>query len=410
MKFYYEITKGQKYRVYDAETGQYTTVGKLNSKDKLYYIFGEFEASDAGLIQYRKQFEKWTDELKNNDIFKIDYIKEFKSHDIATLCMFKKLCHGKYEQFEDIDFTESCWMQRCDNSFLRYCEAGTYDSYGYDFKLFYPSILNSKALLIPTKRGKEYTLKKDEIDYHKLSIGYYHVNVRSEDKNFKKVFIFSKDNVYTHTSLLFAYDCMKNQNMKLTMDLVEDGEPNAYIYGKHSKDGIVNGYSIFRKWYEVLSTLRNAFPKNQLIKHLMSSVWGRISQYNKIYKTFDELELEEVSCSMHWDEEYDYVIQDILINAKGETNYKLVNINKPYKLNIARSKCFLLSRGRYITGKIALLHIDDLIRIHTDNITFKKQHDDICTKYKTFPKLVSEDKTTGLIKWKNLTTYEKVEE
>lgn len=41
-------------------------------------------------------------------------------------------------------------------------------------------------------------------------------------------------------------------------------------------------------------------------------------------------------------------------------------------------------------------YIDSVIRIHTDNVTFNKEHDDVLYESKTF-KLTKEAKTTGLI-------------
>ena len=55
-------------------------------------------------------------------------------------------------------------------------------------------------------------------------------------------------------------------------------------------------------------------------------------------------------------------------------------------------------------GKVANKYIDDVVRIHTDNVTFKKKHDDVVFESKTF-KLLKEDKTTGLINFKRVDCY-----
>jgi hypothetical protein len=55
-------------------------------------------------------------------------------------------------------------------------------------------------------------------------------------------------------------------------------------------------------------------------------------------------------------------------------------------------------------GKVAIKYIDDVVRIHTDNVTFNRQHDDVVFQSKTF-KLTKEEKTTGLIEFRRVDCY-----
>jgi hypothetical protein len=87
------------------------------------------------------------------------------------------------------------------------------------------------------------------------------------------------------------------------------------------------------------------------------------------------------------------------------TYYELVNMKQPYRNNFARLKPFLLSAGRVITGNVCMLYPEDLVRVHTDGIVFDKQRDEIMTHFKTYPDLLPEGKTTGLIKWYNVNCY-----
>ena len=136
------------------------------TKTRNYEIFKGYNMDEEGLKQYANDFMNWCDELKNNDIFIIDYIKDYTGHNMAVKGMFKKLCHGKYEHLEDIDPIEYQWIEKCNNSGLFYCKTGIFDSHGYDFKNFYSSILASEGLEIPSQKGKEYVIT--EIDYKKL--------------------------------------------------------------------------------------------------------------------------------------------------------------------------------------------------------------------------------------------------
>ena len=84
----------------------------------------------------------------------------------------------------------------------------------------------------------------------------------------------------------------------------------------------------------------------------------------------------------------------------------LIDCKKPFvNMKLARIKCFLLARSRYNTANIALLHIDNCIRIHTDCICTNIPCPDVMTAYKSYPTLRPEAKTTvgenELIVWEN---------
>ena len=58
-----------------------------------------------------------------------------------------------------------------------------------------------------------------------------------------------------------------------------------------------------------------------------------------------------------------------------------------------------MALARNKIAEIALLDIDNVIRIHTDNVTFK-----VNPNIK-IPNLLREDKTSGLINWNSVSTY-----
>jgi len=185
--------------------------------------------------------------------------------------------------------------------------------------------------------------------------------------------------------------------MNVSIELIKEPN-NCYIYGKNDKDdGVVTGYSIFKKWFEILSKLTNEFPDNKIVKLLMSALWGHICRYDSLIRSDEENLKNPV--------DKEYFIHDILFKRDGTQLNKLINKTKAYRFGIGRLKPFLLSRGRAITGKIALEHIDDVIRIHTDNVTFDKQHDDVINRYKTFGTLCKEEKTSGKIHWYSVNCY-----
>ena len=83
--------------------------------------------------------------------------------------------------------------------------------------------------------------------------------------------------------------------------------------------------------------------------------------------------------------------------------YELINPKNPYKINI-RLKPFLSSQCRNITAGVVLKNIDEVIRVQNDNVTFKTEQKNLNIEY-----LLPEEKTTGLIYFKNANTYNKIE-
>ena len=346
----------------------------------------------------------WSCDLKDNKVFNFDYVK-CGSHLNAVIKMYNLLCYKKVNNydFDSIDDVEYEWIEMCNNSALRYCKPQKCESYGYDFRAFYPSILNSADIQLPTKKGKEYNIK--ELDFKKLMIGYYHVEITSNDERFNKIFNYSKYDVYTNISLLLANKCIL-QGWKVSIKLYEsDDMPNCYLYGKTAKDNIYKSSNIFNTWHKVLMNLKSEFPTNKLIKHLLSSLWGTLCQHNKLFKTDEQIKKENMRVSHNYNIEYDYYIRNQTVDRYDNILNELVNTKHPYKYDIARIKPFLLDRSRYITAKIAMLYIDDVVRIHTDNVTFNKEHDDVMVKYSSFPTLIKEAKTSGLIEWYNINCY-----
>jgi hypothetical protein len=382
-------------RLYNLTTNKYsrTTLQKVY-KLKAFAMGKGYEATDKELKRYATDFKEWIEDLKDNDIFKFNYLKD-GSHKGATINMFKRLCHGEYQRFEPIDAIEYKWIESCSKSPLYYCKAGTYNCHGYDFKLQYPSIISYGSFEIPFKAGKETKIT----ELTKLKLGYYKVHIISNDERFRKIFMFSKHNVYTNTSILFAMKCQK-EGYNIDIKLSED-EINCYVY---ERDGIIRGEQVFRTWFKVLSKLKERFPKNGLIKTMASSLWGQLSRHNIIFRTEDQIIEEGIDAVLEYDPEHEYYVYEISKNRKREDVYHLVKCEQPYYLNIGRFKQFLLSYARTLTAKVAMKYIDDVVRICVDNVTFNEEHDDVIFSNGTF-NLLKENKTTGLIDFKSAMVY-----
>lgn len=348
-----------------------------------YECFKGYDATDDGLIKFKTDLIKWNDEIKNNDTLTIDWFKYYCNYSAVEMT-FKRLCKGKYEHFEDIDRIESKWIESTHNGGLTYCNIGTYQSYGYDFSSFYPSNMGEYHFVMPFKKGKEVQLTELP-DTFKL--GFYRVKITSDHIHATKLFAFSKKNVYNNISLNHALE-LSEYNFKL--ELIIDDEPNAYIYDKG-----LRASTVFGVWLNKLMILKKKYPKNKLIKHLLSSLWGSLSHSNNLIKSYEEIQQENLKCCITDDADYK-IIDYIWTNEKEY--YKLQCMSKPYRSNF-RLKSFLTAFGRVKIAEVAQEDLNAVIRIHTDGIAFNK-------KMKlSYNGLIPEDKTTGKINFKNVNSY-----
>ncbi len=373
------------FRVYSNATGKITTMRESPTKHDFFVQKG-YDATDEGLMDYVKNFKECIDELYNNKIYPIHYTK-YHSHYTAVLFTFSNISTKKYADHESIGKLESKWMEACYNGSLQYCEPQTCESYASDFSEMYPGILTNPNFIIPTKAGKECTLKKIPSN---LKTGYYRVKITCNNKEFKKLFSFSKHYVYTNVSLNYAQIYQKGFNVNI--ELIKDNEPNAYIY-----DSTVQGSKVFSYWFYKMLKLKKMFPKNGLVKHLFSALWGHLIAFNK--RNISWQEIEEKGLKVGMGTGCDYIIKDHHI-YDDQDYYEVIEPEKPYKYNI-RIKPFLSACVRNKTAEVARLYLKHVVRIHTDCIVFDKKYNlDI-------PHLVHEEKTSGLIKWNSVNNYDK---
>ena len=381
------------FRIWNSESNLITSNINIPFDTKRYHVFKGYDANDEGLIKFVNDFKNWYNEIRYNDILKIEYTKYY-SHACVVENTFKRLTPKHlYESHEQIKFEENEWFNACHCGGLTFCDAGTYDCYGYDFKSQYPNILNSDDFKIPTKAGIPTFIKKlPKSKSLIMGSGIYRVDIQCSDNNFKKIFAFSKSNTYVDIYLKFALKHQKQFDVKI--ELIIDDEPNAYLY---DVDSIINTRPIFDNWFNKLNELKSKFPKNKLVKHLSSSLWGSLTMKKKLNKTPQQIIDEKLEIDFF---DAEYIIKAHHIYEHKEY-YELQNKDNPYHYQM-RIKPYLTAYSRIITAKVALLDLENVVRIQTDNVCFKKEQ--------TFniENLVSEDKTTGLIEFKNCNVYKKL--
>ncbi len=377
------------FQVYNSHTNSITTESILPRDIKSRFtmlIHNDNEATDEDLLEYAANFKQWTKELHDSPL-KIDYSNYYSDYTAVT-CTFNRFSKRNYAHHAPISTTEYYWFERCANFGLQYIkEKDTVtETWSYDFKNQYGLILDSDTK-IPTKEGEEVTLKA--LPKH-LDPGFYHVSITSTNEHFRKMFAFSKHNVYLKESLEFAQTHSDKYDVKI--ELIQNGNSNAYVY---DSDDTVPLKSITHTWFSNLTNLRKTLKDNRLLKHLISSCWGHLNANNTIYKTWEEIEDEELSIGNS--SKYDYQILHYFDYSDREC-YELLNTKSPYKHNI-RLKPWITACARNLTASIVLHDIKRVVRVQTDSVRFTREQefDD--------PNLVPEEKTTGTIHWKNVNSY-----
>jgi hypothetical protein len=347
------------------------------------------EASESGLKEYIEKFLIWKAQLLK---YKIVYTY-FYNDNMATLMFLRsKLPDGVYQFLQDnpIDQIEHNYMENCKRGGLQKCIKGHYNSHSVDFVSHYPRCLSSDDFKFPLKEGYEWHLKKIPKSGN-LLMGYYRIILECDDPNFDMVFTRNDSNWYDYYSILFLKELKKDYGMdiKIRMDVSDD--PNEYVNCYlFDNEHLISGDKCFGKWFDYLMKIKYEYPDNALIKNMMSTIWGILSERIRLKLTAEEF--EEAN-------------ENIVFERYDETREKYIcyDKNKIYKHNF-RIKVFLTSYARNKTAIIALRDIENCVRIHTDGITFKNQLPDGIIESGI---LEREIKTTGNIIFINVNTYYK---
>jgi hypothetical protein len=380
-------------RVVNPDTKQLITIRKT---DKIPHSFTLLSVSgltscDEDLIKYIDVFDKWCDELKHNKIYEFDYKYCYCDNGAVTLFFHKLAKKTGYLDHDTVDIVEKSWMDKTYNSGVIYGTEYTGKTYGYDYIMSYPNCMNSPNFKIPTKRGKEKTIKKIP---EKLKYGYYRVKITCDNPDFLKVFAFSQNDVYIHYSVDFALKHAEMFNVKL--ELIIDDKPNAYFY---SSSDLICSKNIFGKWFSTLKDLKAQFPKNGLIKHLASSLYGYLKVKHVIYKTVEEIESEKLDVGLGVPHKYTMI--DDVTHDDGSEEIVLVETNNVYKSPLARIQPAIAG---FIRNKVAYFSIRNdiskIVRVFIDNVCFTQERD-----ISRIPDLKMESKTTGFIQFKNAARY-----
>lgn len=373
---------------------------KNNNYYDVYNIYNPDLENIEKLIRFKTDYTRWSEEMKT--LYNIDP-KYYYSSNIFVMCFFKKYTKRIIEELkiEVIGTVESSYIEKTSNGGQTYLkQAGLYNNcYGVDYSGYYPNLLGNPDLnfQIPIKAGKQFKYTFEQIldlyQKKKLLYGFYDIKIKSNHPDILKVFSFSSDNVYNHYSLNFA---LRYRNLyKIEFEMLDE-EYNAYIYNSKS---IIKSSDIFGDWFKMIKDMKSKLPKNAIVKHLSSSLWGYLIQFNRLFITLDEYESrDDVARNEESDKKYR------LIKYNNDNSLEIVDKENRYKNGgIARIKSFLTAFSRDCMSRMIIkekIH-DKIIRIQTDGIVLSESHKFDESKYYPTP----ERKLTGNVFFVNVNEY-----
>ena len=408
---YYKVTDND-FRCYHYPSSEYSYRCQLPQNMSNFYLpknNKKYVANDQDLKRYAEDLVADRNEILQYTNF--DYLAPYMSKDGKPIyrthskCIeayFNMYCRSNeyYQLHEDITIKEHDWMSKCNNGGVMYLKTGIFNSYGYDYKRFYQNIMNDEKFIIPYTHGEPKRLK---IIPQSIMVGFYRVNIHTDDENFNKIFMYSKDNVYTHYSLKFALKYQKQFNIRI--ELIVDGDINAYVYlstkNKYHDTQCMPFKFVCSKWSSELNKLRDQCSKsNGILKMLSSSVWGHLSRKRAIIRKESDIEKEGLSDKIGFSDDLEYkIVKQSFPDDNGEVFYKLVKTDKIYYYPF-RLKPFITSYGRCIIGETAIkMGLENVIKIHTDGICLTKPCD---TYTELSNNLVPEEKSTGKLYFKRI--------
>ncbi len=414
--FYHDEKDDKIYYITDQTDRLKTKEFKNHKKSSHHWVnknnFRGFEKNDLDtLLKFRKEYNSWIDEIYNN-LLKTDDGKKFRiklkryrtlKYAIKDLVfMFGSTTEKEiFKQIETIDSVEYLIHSKCYKAGLMTCDKEKLNKplnlYGYDFAAEYPNRLNS--ISIPTKQGCRKVIKT--LDFDNLECGIYRVKILYSNTDFTKLFSFSECDHYTSSQLRTLYQ--HKDLFGLKFDLLEPDEDytyNCYIYPS-GKENYFELKTLFDKWLKSMLLIKsNCSKTNQLIKYLISSVWGVFTETKKIHIEADLI--DNYDC----EDEYCY-------KCRTTTGHLLIDYNDiAYFKGLYRIKIFLSSSVRNFMLNYAVKNsiIENIVRIHTDSYMLDKEvifHKPLnfCKKQKVMIAPKPETKSTGYIKIYNVNNY-----
>jgi len=271
----------------------------------------------------------------------------------TALWLFEKLSVG-IPANEPLDALEAQWISKAMMGGIIWVQ-NDWKGYGraYDETSLYPSIQQS-AFNFPIGKGK-FQISKDFRDHRGYSqFGIFRANI--EKKN-TPLFRYNYHNIYTHIDLARA------KALGLQIKLIQDGHPNALIYGKEAR---IRGSVIFGEYVDFLFKIKNQGGiAGRVAKKVLNTLWGALCQRKRTYKT-----LTALSKSFAFPE--GEILDSIVPIGEEQWRFQFTNPGNPFKGEYPRIAPFLLAHGRKIISETVQPYMDKVRRIHTDGFVLEE--------------------------------------
>jgi hypothetical protein len=274
----------------------------------------------------------------------------------TSLWLFEKLSVG-IPANEPLDALEAQWISKVMMGGIIWAQKD-WKGYGreYDKTSLYPSIQQS-ASNFPIGKGKFQILKYfyDHRGYSQFGI--FRANIERKDS---LLFRYNYHNMYTHIDLNRA------KALGLQITLIQDGAPNALIYGKDTR---IRGSVLFGEYVDFLFTIKNKGGiAGRVAKRVLNTLWGALCQRKKTYKTL-------TASSKSFDFPDGEVLDSIIPIGDEQWRFQFTNPGNPFKGEYPRIAPFLLAHGRKLISEMVMPYIDKVKRIHTDGFILEEDID-----------------------------------
>jgi hypothetical protein len=247
-----------------------------------------------------------------------------------------------------INQDEAKWIEKATMSAMMYCEPYTGKGYKYDFTSMYPYLLQYQQFTWPVKRGEFKIMKNSELNPEYLTYGIYRAIIQC---NNNKLFKTNFSNHYTHV------DITRARKLKLKVQLIEDGQPNALVY---TRNKLVNGNILFKKYVDTLFKLKQSgIPR---AKAILNILWGVLCEKRTVELMYHSDVDNEVVID---DDEIITQMKPCLFNP-NRTLITIQKVNSYYKTDWARIAPFILAKGRQLLSQTIEPYQDSIKWMHTD--------------------------------------------
>jgi hypothetical protein len=338
-------------------------IKKMTMKEKkliVYYreelTYSVYDGKDVLNIDYdnfikiKKNIKYLTIKSKNKDIVKfyneyMEQVELFKKHTKGNINLLRNklkdevlrlfYLKSKIHEPDEIEELEAKWLNYATQGGIMYGKKGNYNNVkSYDFNSMYPYLMTKKQY--PIKKGEfKHINTLEEITVNNtIKYGIYRCNIIGENN-----LINTTKKYHTHSDLMI----MKKLGLKI--ELIQDKQANALMYGSYQKT-----QTLFTEYIKEVIKYKE---DNKEMKILLNILWGALSEkQTNFHKTNEDISVDDIGEIIFSSKEYDLI--------ETYSNKKL------FKTNYARIKPFVTSFGRELMINTIHKKIDNIYRINTD--------------------------------------------